>query len=92
MHSRALTVWKFNSAWRPDSYLLRRDDEQAEYALRIASERLFVERELARSLWLRLTGATPNLPGLDPVPAIVPPGWYVRQFRRVRGLPEEPDG
>jgi glycosyltransferase involved in cell wall biosynthesis len=90
-HSRALTVWKFNSAWRPDSYVLRRDDEQAEYARRIDRERLFIERELAKWLWLRVSRAEPRLPRLDPLPAVVPPGWHVRQFRRIRGLPEEPE-
>jgi glycosyltransferase involved in cell wall biosynthesis len=92
VHSHALTVWKFNSAWRRDSYLLRRDDEQAAYALRIGRGRLVVERELAKWLWLRLSRAQPNLPLLDPVPAVIPPGWHVRQFRRIRGLPEEPEG
>lgn len=92
VHSHALTVWKFNSAWRRDSYVLRRDDEQSAYSLRIAGERLFVERELAAWLWVRLRRPEPRLPAFDPVPEVVPPGWYVRQFRRVRGLPEEPEG
>lgn len=92
VHTNALTVWKFNSAWRRDSYLLRDDAEQVAYSRRIEQERLFVERELAKWLWLRLSHAEANLPLLDPVPEVVPPGWYVRQFRRVRGLPEEPNG
>jgi glycosyltransferase involved in cell wall biosynthesis len=89
-HSLALTVCKFNAAWRKDSYKLRRDDEQRRYAARIQRERLFVERELAAYVWLRLRRPPQSLPELDPVPDVVPPGWHVRQWRRVRGLPDEP--
>jgi len=90
VHSGALTVWKFNSAWRRDSYVTRRDDEQALYSRRLREERLLVERELGAWLRLRLSRRQPELPALDPVPDVVPPGWYVRQFRKVRGLAEEP--
>ena len=38
----------------------------------------------------RLARAPRSLPDFEPEPAVVPPGWYVRQARRVRGLPEEP--
>ncbi len=92
VHGHALTVWKFPSAWRRNSYLERRDDEQARYARRMADERLFVERELGRWLWLRMRGAEERLPEEGARPEVVPPGWQVRQFRRIRGLPEEPDG
>jgi len=90
-HSLALTVCKFNSAWRKDSYKLRRDDEQRLYAARIRRERLFVERELARFVWLRLRRPQQSLPTTDPVPEDLPAGWHVRQFRRIRGLPEDPE-
>ena len=89
-HSLALTACKFPSAWRKDSYRTRRDDEQRRYARRIQRERLFVERELAAYLWHRLKRGQRSFPAMEPVPDVVPPGWYVRQMRRVRGLPEEP--
>ena len=90
--SNALTVWKFNSAWRPGSYRLRRDDEQAGYAPRIAGERFLVERELAGWMRARLGPGRVPLPDFDQGPTPLPPGWYVRQYRRVRGLPELPEG
>jgi len=89
--TRAITVCKFNSAWRPGSYTTRRDDEQRAYAERIARERLFVERELAARARLMLTRKRPSLPDFGPVPDVVPPGWHVRQYRRVRGLAEDPE-
>lgn len=42
-----LSVMKFNSAFRPNSYLTRRSDEQKEYARRIRTEPDFVVRELS---------------------------------------------
>jgi glycosyltransferase involved in cell wall biosynthesis len=92
VNSYALTVWKFGSAMRRNSYVLRRDDEQAAYATRIGREGLLVERELATWVWLRVSRAKRDLPEFDPVPDVIPPGWHVRQYRRVRGLPEDPGG
>ena len=88
-HSLALTACKFPSAWRKDSYVTRRDDEQRRYASRIRRERLFVERELAAYVWARLRGSPPSLSTGEPVPDVVPPGWHVRQMRRARGLPDD---
>lgn len=90
-HSMALTACKFPSAWRKDSYRLRRDGEQRLYTWRIERERFFVERELAAYAWLRLAGRPERLPEHAPRPEVVPPGWHVRQMRRARGLPDEPD-
>ena len=90
VETHALTVWKFNSAWRPNSYVLRSDAEQAAYAPRIAGERLLVERELAHWVWLRLRRPPTSLPRFDP-PDPLPPGWYVHQYRKVRGLPDLSD-
>jgi glycosyltransferase involved in cell wall biosynthesis len=91
VHSNALTVWKFNSAMRRNSYVTRRDDEQIDYEHRLETDPLVVERELARWLWIRLRRPEQRLPAYDPEPEEVPPGWYVRQFRKIRGLPEEPE-
>lgn len=82
----ALTVLKFNSALRPNSYLERRDDEQREYAARLARERAFVVREVGIYLWLRATRRPETVPKLPEPPAVVPPGWWVTEWRRVRGL------
>jgi glycosyltransferase involved in cell wall biosynthesis len=88
--AEALTVFKFNSAHRPDSYIEKPSDEQARYIGLIGSRRLFVHRELAaiggvvmRSLFGSVASKMPQLP---PPPNPVPPGWYVTQFRRIRGL------
>ena len=88
-YSRALTAWKFPSAWRRDSYRLRRDDEQRAYLARMERERTFVERELLAYLLLRARRPSPAF--LEPAaPEVVPPGWLVTQLRRYRGLPDEP--
>ena len=88
--SGALTVCKFPSGLRRDSYITRRDDEQRLYAVRMARERAFVEREMLAFLWLYLRRPPQSLPALDPTPDDVPPGWYVSQLRRIRGLPDLP--
>jgi glycosyltransferase involved in cell wall biosynthesis len=81
----ALTVFKFPSAWRRNSYVLKPCHEQQAYADRIARERLFVYREVAAVAWRRLMR--------DPDPRMVakpdgplPPGWHVTEMRKVRGL------
>lgn len=88
-HVPALTVCKFNSAWRKNSYVDRRSDEQMHYATRIANERLFVLRELARFLLFRVMRVQEVLPSIPEPPPEIPRGWYVTQWRRVRGLEEE---
>jgi glycosyltransferase involved in cell wall biosynthesis len=88
--SNALTVFKFPSAWRPGSYVERRDDEQVAYAARIGKERLMVERELGRWLWRQVNLRKKRLPEVAPAPANAPQGWRVAQFRKIRGLPEKP--
>lgn len=83
-----LTVCKFPSAWRRNSYRERRSDEQAAYAARIAAEPDFLANELHAILTSYVLER--SLPTLHPpIPEDVPPGWYVRQSRIARGL--EPD-
>jgi Glycosyl transferase family 2 len=83
-----LTVCKFPSAWRRNSYRERRSDEQAAYAARIAAEPDFLANELHAILTSYVLER--SLPILhSPIPEDVPPGWHVRQSRIVRGL--EPD-
>jgi glycosyltransferase involved in cell wall biosynthesis len=89
-YSTALTALKFPSAWRKDSYRLRRDDEQRAYLRRITRERWFVERELIA--YLRLRARRPSPAFLDHIaaPEVAPPGSLITQLRRYRGLPDEP--
>jgi glycosyltransferase involved in cell wall biosynthesis len=89
----ALTVCKFSSAWRRDSYRHRRNAEQAAYFERTAHEARFVARELAGWAWLRVVARNTPLPEtqVDPTPDVIPPGWRVGQLRKLRGLPEHPD-
>lgn len=83
-----LTVCKFPSLWRKDSYLHRRSDEQAAYSRRIQTDPHFLTDELLAivatyALERRLAVPFPK------APEEMEPGWYVQQYRRIRGL--EPD-
>lgn len=88
--SRALTVFKFNSALRRNSYVTKPCEDQARYSRRIAAERGFVARELAAVaialVRCELSPPWPRLPQLPEAPDPVPPGWQVAQWRRIRGL------
>jgi hypothetical protein len=87
----ALTVFKFNSAYRSNSYVEKPWHEQADCFRRSEAERAFVYRELAaltpvlvRSLFRSQRTRLPRLS--KPPPGPLPPGWYVTQLRRIRGL------
>jgi len=89
----ALTVFKFSSAYRRNSYVEKPWHEQATYAHRIETEPGFVYRELAAltaALPRRLFGAAKRLPAMPEPPDPLPLGWHVTQYRRIRGL--EADG
>ena len=86
----ALTVFKFNSVYRRNSYIERPSYEQARYFRRLEHERGFVYRELGavalatlRSLFVSISRDLPQLPTEPDQP---PPGWHVTQWRRIRGL------
>ncbi len=82
----ALTVFKFPSSWRRNSYRERPCWEQAEYERRMATERNFVYRELATTAVVNLFRRSHFLPEMEPTPGPLPPGWQVTQARKVRGL------
>jgi hypothetical protein len=84
--TNVLTVCKFNSALRPNSYRERRYEEQQEALRRTASPRLFSLQLLADVAWIRLRRLEQRPPAYPEPPAVVPPGWYVSQARRMRGL------
>jgi hypothetical protein len=77
-----LTVFKFPSAWRKDSYIEKPSHEQAAYVRRIECEHGFIDNELAA---LRKE-AWPEFAFDEDIPNPVPPGWLVTQFRKARGL------
>lgn len=90
--SNALTVFKFNSAMRPGSYVERPCHEQAAYTHRIEAGRGFLANEyaaltvaLARGL-VRPRKSRLQTGPVAPPPDPVPPGWRVKQLRRIRGL------
>lgn len=85
--SDALTALKFNSALRPGSYRERRDDEQAAMALRLrAARRRTIAGLLVRYAWMRFRDVEERPPGRRVAPAGAGPGWYVHEWRHVRGL------
>ena len=84
----ALTVFKFNSAWRRNSYQDKPSHEQADYVRRIREDRDFLCNEL-----LEIAAAyalnRPRSPIAVPPQVVVnlmPPGWLVGRWRRIRGL------
>ena len=90
--TNVLTACKFNSALRPNSYRARRSEEQ-EWALRrTASPRRFSVRLLAGVARIRFLRLQERLPAYREPPAVVPPGWYVNEWRRVRGLENDTGG
>jgi glycosyltransferase involved in cell wall biosynthesis len=84
--SPALTVFKFNSALRPNSYVERPCHEQAEYVRRIRAEPDFLEREWRAIRETAGLAAPFGPPGMPSLPDPLPPGWTVTQWRRIRGL------
>ncbi len=80
-----LTVFKFPSAWRKNSYVEKPSHEQAAYVRRIESERGFIYRELMALRIAQLKRVKPPLDFGEP-PDPLPPGWTVTQYRKARGL------
>jgi glycosyltransferase involved in cell wall biosynthesis len=84
---RALTAFKFPSAYRPNVYRERPSHEQAGYTRRIERERLFVERELAAVTWRRLSPKKGKLDVDEPTEADLADAMSnFAYLRRVRGL------
>ncbi|HYV38213.1 MAG TPA: glycosyltransferase [Gemmataceae bacterium] len=83
----ALTVFKFNSAYRPNSYVEKPCHEQAEYVRRIQHEPDFVAREWNEINRVKELGLVAHYPAVPEVPHPKPLGWEVHQSRRIRGLP-----
>jgi glycosyltransferase involved in cell wall biosynthesis len=84
---RELTVVKFHSALRPNSYVEKRSAEQAAYFGRIQSEPDFRYRELLEAAYTTSRRQRPR--ELVQRPEILTPGWQVTQFRQLRGLEQK---
>ncbi len=84
-----ITVFKFNSAWRPGSYARRSCEEQAEYLARMFGEEDFMERERKAidEAYAAGRNSVPPEVRIPPPPENAPRGWAVEQMRRIRGLP-----
>jgi GT2 family glycosyltransferase len=83
----ALTVFKFNSAWRPNCYVEKPSHEQAACRARMREHpRTVVLREIVAFIRHRRRGEAAVYPEMadPPVPGV--PGWTVAEWRRIRGL------
>lgn len=84
-----LTVIKFPSAWRRNSYVEQPSHEQAAYVGRIRTEPDFRQREW-QAIALAYADGQTEYSLIESVPTVRPPGWQINQYRRIRGL--EPVG
>jgi glycosyltransferase involved in cell wall biosynthesis len=81
---RALSVVKFASTQRPNSYRDGRSHEQAAFSRRL-ERGSFVAREVATGIALRPFRRLVSLPPVDPAAGRLP-GGTVAEYRRIRGL------
>jgi len=81
-----LTVFKFPSGLRPNSYVEKRSDEQAECRRSMAEEPDFRYRELMATL-RALAARHSDLVSVAWIPNGVAPGSIVEELRAMRGLP-----
>jgi len=81
-----LTVFKFNSALRKNSYLEKPCHEQAAYIERIEADRWFMLREALAITKIHLFRMPMSAPKFSPPPNDEALGWEVAQFRKFRGL------
>jgi glycosyltransferase involved in cell wall biosynthesis len=81
-----LTVFKFNSAFRRNSYVEKPCHEQAAYVARIESDRWFLFREAFAMGKARLFREPMQAPKFSPPPDAEALGWEVSQYRKFRGL------
>jgi Glycosyl transferase family 2 len=83
----ALTSFKFVSTWRPNCYLDRPDQEQADWSRRLETEPHMLGRELLALVFHRLSpfhGKLPPQPA--PPPGAQPGPWLAARAKRIRGL------
>jgi glycosyltransferase involved in cell wall biosynthesis len=80
-----ITVVKFHSAARKNSYIEQLSGEQANYFQRIQAEPDFLYRELLQVLHGQARGLK-VVRFLPPRPLDAKPGWLIDQYRQIRGL------
>ncbi len=81
-----LTVFKFNSAFRRNSYIEKPCHEQTAYLERIRKQPWFLLHETLAIAWIHLWRLPMHAPAVAAPPSPQTPGWYVTQFRKIRGL------
>lgn len=81
-----LTVFKFNSALRKNSYVEKPIQEQMDYLRRIRGNRWFMREEALRIANVHLRRIPMTAPVHPPPPDPHTPGWQVSQYRKFRGL------
>jgi glycosyltransferase involved in cell wall biosynthesis len=84
--TKELTVFKFNSALRKNSYIEKPCHEQAAYVERIESDRWFMLREALAISRVHMFRLPMHGPKFSPPPDDQALGWEVSQFRKYRGL------
>lgn len=80
-----VSVVKFNSAERHNSYIEKPSHEQACYFQRIQKEPNFLTNELISALERMMLGQQ-IIQVLPPRTGEEPPGWEIAQYRKIRGL------
>jgi glycosyltransferase involved in cell wall biosynthesis len=84
--TRELTVFKFNSTLRKNTYREKPCYEQAAYTARIERRRWFMLVEAMRVARLHIFKPPVRIHEIAPPPAPDTPGWNVAQYRKARGL------
>ena len=83
--SKNLSVFKFNSAFRPNSYIEKSSHEQARYMQRLKEEPDFQMRELAAIIHSQIIRHPEDVPRAHDWKN-EPPGTAVKRLRILRGL------
>ena len=81
----ALTSFKFPASYRPNSYIDKPTEQQAEYTRRMETQRRFLQRQLGRVLLRKALPGEPRVPVAVPPPE-PEPGWRSKFARQTRGL------
>ena len=84
--TRELTVFKFNSALRKNSYVEKPCFEQEAYLRKIQRSRWFLLKETLEIAWVHLRQLPMNTPAIPAPPTEHTPGWHVTHYRKFRGL------
>lgn len=84
--TRELTVFKFNSALRKDSYVEKPCHEQAAYLRALKCNPFFMLREAREIARIHNQQLPMESPAFEPPPSPDTLGWSVKQYRKYRGL------